>query len=213
MSTEQLAHAISKSKATVSKYESGQIALDVVTLFDIATALEVAPYQLMDCPLPAKAPARTGNNPFGESDQIYLYYLYRHNVHASVLKLGPEDSSGSPAVTLFYDVDDPKVPEECGCIYNGKLFMHETVFSVILHNYHNPVETALLNFTFPMRKSTVLVGMLSGLGSNTFLPAARKVLLSKTILEINGEILERMVIHADNFKEMKRDNMLFVHLD
>lgn len=213
MSTEQLARAISKSKATVSKYESGQITVDVVTLFDIATALEVAPYQLLDYPMPAKAPAATTKSPFGTCDQLYVYYLNRHTVYASVLKMGPVDENGSPAATLFYNVDDPRTPEECGCIYTGKMYMHETVFSVVLNNYHNPVETALLNFTFPMRKSPVLVGMLSGLGANSFLPCARKVLISREPITVDDALLEQMSIRSDTYREMKRDNTLYIHLD
>ena len=70
MSTEQLARMINKSKATVSKYESGQITVDVVTLFDIAQALEIAPYQLMDYPMPGKKPSAPAKSPFGSCDQL-----------------------------------------------------------------------------------------------------------------------------------------------
>ena len=43
---QELGDAICKSKATVSKYEKGQISLDVDTLYDIAAALGVSPEQL-----------------------------------------------------------------------------------------------------------------------------------------------------------------------
>ena len=82
-----------------------------------------------------------------------------------------------------------------------------------MNNYHNPVETALLNFTIPMRKSPVLVGMLSGLASSTFLPCARKVLIAREPLTVDEGLLEQMSIRSDTFREMKRDNMLYIHLD
>ena len=41
MTLQQLADAISKSRATVSKYETGEIALDVQTLYEISVALDV----------------------------------------------------------------------------------------------------------------------------------------------------------------------------
>ena len=44
---QELGDAICKSKATVSKYEKGQISLDVDTLYDIAAALGVSPEQLL----------------------------------------------------------------------------------------------------------------------------------------------------------------------
>ena len=48
-----LAEAIGKSKATVSKYEKSEIAIDIEVLFDIARALGVSVSQLTDYPAPA----------------------------------------------------------------------------------------------------------------------------------------------------------------
>ena len=43
-----LAERIHKSKATLSKYEIGEITVDVETLFDIAAALGITVQQLID---------------------------------------------------------------------------------------------------------------------------------------------------------------------
>ena len=48
MSIQQLADAINKSKACVSKYEKGEITLDIPTLFEIANVLEVLPERLIN---------------------------------------------------------------------------------------------------------------------------------------------------------------------
>ena len=47
-SLDQLAQIIHKSKSTLSKYENGNIALDVETLLEIAKALHVEVSQLVD---------------------------------------------------------------------------------------------------------------------------------------------------------------------
>ena len=52
MTIEVFAQKIQKSKATVSKYENGEIAIDVETLFTIAQALQVSPDQLIDYAMP-----------------------------------------------------------------------------------------------------------------------------------------------------------------
>ena len=44
----QLSAMIHKSKATLSKYETGDIAIDVETLYDIAAALDIRIEQLLD---------------------------------------------------------------------------------------------------------------------------------------------------------------------
>ena len=41
MTLEELASRIYKSKATLSKYEKGQIVVDIETLYSIAEALEI----------------------------------------------------------------------------------------------------------------------------------------------------------------------------
>ncbi len=61
MTLQQLADSIHKSRASVSKYENGEITLDVETLFEIAQVLMVSPSQLMDVrPLDAQ---KRGNIP------------------------------------------------------------------------------------------------------------------------------------------------------
>ena len=41
LTIQQLADMIHKSRATVSKYETGEITLDIETLYDISAALDV----------------------------------------------------------------------------------------------------------------------------------------------------------------------------
>ena len=41
MTLEELAAAVCKSKATLSKYEKGEIVIDIETLYEIADALEI----------------------------------------------------------------------------------------------------------------------------------------------------------------------------
>ena len=48
MTIEVFAGLINKSKATVSKYENGDIAIDIETLFIIANALDISVNQLID---------------------------------------------------------------------------------------------------------------------------------------------------------------------
>ncbi|MBQ7283504.1 MAG: helix-turn-helix transcriptional regulator, partial [Oscillospiraceae bacterium] len=48
MTLQQLADAIHKSRASVSKYENGEISIDVETLQDISNALDVEINQLVD---------------------------------------------------------------------------------------------------------------------------------------------------------------------
>ena len=52
MTMQELASAIYKSKATISKYEKGQITIDIITLYDIARVLNVQISEFLYHPLP-----------------------------------------------------------------------------------------------------------------------------------------------------------------
>ena len=76
---QQLADRIHKSRASVSKYENGEITLDIQTLYDISRELGVTAAQLMDYrperetaqrPIPDMA----GRSPFFQADRLYFYF-------------------------------------------------------------------------------------------------------------------------------------------
>jgi transcriptional regulator with XRE-family HTH domain len=60
MTLDDLSQVICKSKSTLSKYEKGEIALDIETLYELAEALQIHVEQLLYTPAkPASLPARS----------------------------------------------------------------------------------------------------------------------------------------------------------
>ena len=75
MTLNELAEVICKSQSTVSKYEKGEITVDIATLYDIADALRVHVEQLLYV-RPERTELRApGNNPafFTDTSQFYSY--------------------------------------------------------------------------------------------------------------------------------------------
>lgn len=50
MTLEDLSLIICKGKSTISKYENGEISIDIETMYDIANALHIHVGQLLYCP-------------------------------------------------------------------------------------------------------------------------------------------------------------------
>lgn len=80
MSMDELAQAIYKTRSAISKYENGQISVDIATLYDIANALKVSIYDLLyrntpdiDQEYNAEVPAF-----FREVSQLYMYFFDAH---------------------------------------------------------------------------------------------------------------------------------------
>ena len=78
LTLQQLADAIHKSRATVSKYETGEITIDIETLYDISSALEVDLNRLTDYrPDKVKSVASvdySGRSPFFHAERLYFYF-------------------------------------------------------------------------------------------------------------------------------------------
>lgn len=79
LTLQQLADMIHKSRASVSKYETGEITLDIETLYDISNALHINLNQLTDYQ-PVQEPAETSlpsvhhKSPFFEASRLYFFF-------------------------------------------------------------------------------------------------------------------------------------------
>ena len=75
MTLQQLADKIHKSRATVSKYENGEITLDIETLSEISDALHVSLSQLTDFRPPGQehrpvSSVSVGKSPFFQANRL-----------------------------------------------------------------------------------------------------------------------------------------------
>lgn len=210
ISAYELADLIGKSKATVSKYETGKIAIDVLTLYDIAHVLKIEPVQLMDYKDERVRPGAPQWMPFSQYDVLYLYHMRAHKVFTSVIKLNRDSSDGDIAATLYYKLDDLDDLKKCECLYHGRMSCHETVISFIFENYHNPVENILLNFTIPVKKFSIIEGLMSGLSGKTLTPISYKVLLSGETCKQDDAFIESLTIPKEAYKYMKSYNILCI---
>lgn len=207
MSLEELAAKVYKSKASISKYELGQTSMDVLTLSEIAAALGVMPFQLLEADAQQQTPSPSANNPFGKINQLYLYHMVNQRLYASLLRFGHVDETGRMMVTLYHKVDDLNNVERCTTIYHGHMYNCDVVISFFLSNYHNIVENILLNVSVPTNNTSIMTGMACGL--NDFLaPTAIKIVLSQKPLEKGPELYQAVSLTAENLKTAKKVNSL-----
>ena len=75
MTIEELAAAVYKSKATISKYEKGDIVMDIETLYEIANRLHVHVDQLLVSQTPHRVVEHEVNPSFfRDVNRFYAYY-------------------------------------------------------------------------------------------------------------------------------------------
>ena len=204
-----LAARIHKSKATLSKYETGEITIDVETLFDIASALGVSVQQLLDWKPEETAEPVTGEDSFFPQRCTYVYFYdgRSRRIVRNLLEVNRE--SGSPAA-LYYDLASFDRPENCRNLYYGKAEFFDTVTNFMFESQSNHSERVTLTALNPFDRSTEVLGMLSGMSRYPLLPISIKCILSSEPLTEDESLREELTLTQKDIKLIKKLNMFAV---
>lgn len=214
LSQEQLAAGVHKSKSALSKYESGQIPVDVDTLYDIATVLGVEVSQFTDLAIPtADSRIVSSISPFG-GDILYVYY-YDGRTKRTVktrLDLQLQEMRGNEIPCRCYmDVPSFENHEQCKYYYTGLMTHFELVSYVTLLNHGNPMEQIGLCILNPFHRNRDTWGFMFGISYNPITPFALKFLLSTHPLEESELQAEDLTLTKSELKMIKNLNMMLLN--
>ncbi len=207
LTIEDLGKMINKSKSTVSKYESGEIAIDIETLFDIATALNINIINLVDIEVEEKPQAEKSH--FWQVDNLYMYHRSGNKIYLSYIKLRYDDTKHKTIATLYLKIENTEDLTNCESVYQGYMNFHDNILNFNLQNYAYNVESVLMNFFVPIKKVTTLAGLISGLDNTSLRPASYKVILSKNLLSLE-EQKELLQLSKDVIRRLKDEHIFRV---
>ena len=192
---------------SVGKYEQGAISLDMDTLYEVAAALGISPFQLMVSLLPEKTEKE--NQPLQrDRHYMYLYDGRASRIVRSLLASGREEEDDS--VTLFYDIPSFEEPQRCRALYYGRRQKHDFVTNYILENKSNGVEHAFLCVMRSLDRPSEGTGLLSGISSRMLLPASAKCIVSGQALAETDELTESLLLTKEDIRLTRRCNMFIV---
>ena len=205
----ELAAMIHKSKATLSKYETGEITLDIQTLFDLAGALGIRVQQLIDF-APSEQRQRPSSDNFFPQRQIYVYFYdgRRKKIVRSLLTISHE-GVGSVA-TLYNDLSSFSQPESCLNLYFGTVEFFDTVTNFSFESQSNSIERLTLCAANPFDRSGQVLGMLSGMSRYPMLPVSIKCILSAAPMEEDEHLKALLVLSSKDLKLIRSLNMFAV---
>ncbi|MGE8018508.1 helix-turn-helix domain-containing protein [Peribacillus frigoritolerans] len=214
MSAQQLADTIYKSKGTVSKYETGDIAIDLVTLYKIADALNIQVEQLLYIEH-RKATSLLNNLPstfFKNSTRFYSYFYDGRNnkLVKCVIDILAQTDTNSYKTMLYMNVKDFNCYQECENTYWGYTEHYDTLTTIILKNQATPLENMTINILASFLESEKKWGLMSGVSFRPFMPISLKMLFSKTPLAESQELINELKISKDDIRIMKIYNMLSI---
>lgn len=217
MSLEKLALRIHKSKSTLSKYENGQIAIDVDTLFEIANVLGVDISQFVDYNIISNyTPATCYKNPFGTNSNVYLYYYdgrTSRTIKTLLVFKHDQINDGTNSVPCHCYMDAPSFENysDCKYFYTGIMTYFDLVSYVTLNNLSNPMEQIGLCILNPFHHNRDTWGFMFGISYNPITPFALKFLLSRTPLPDSEITKEALVLTKNELKMIKNLNMMLLN--
>lgn len=214
MTVQQLADLVHKSKATVSKYENGDIAIEIETLYGLAAALGIHVEQLLYIP-PNNTTVISSRIPsafFQHSSKFYSYFYDGRNkslVKCVMDVISTSDTSRYKTM-LYMNIKDYDCYQDCENTYYGYIEHHDVLTSIILKNQATPVEQITINILASFLDSDRKWGLMSGVSFRPFMPIALKMLFSKKPLVENQELINELKINKEDIRIMKMYNMMSI---
>ncbi len=199
--------AINKSRSTISKYEHGEITIDIETIYEIAAFFHVSvPALLGEGASAAQEPAALPA--FFDSD---VYYLYLYNgIHRELQSGVLELNARTGAASLYLYFPDLAHYRDCSFLCQGSIHASSNIINFVLDSYPAHDSTVHLCLYQPVRQSEQL---LIGHISSHMLPAApmcTKCVLSKRPLGETPELIEFLRFSKAELAHVKKDNILSV---
>ncbi len=210
LTIEVFASMIGKSKATISKYENGDISIDIETLFEIAKALGVSINQLVDYELPISEDLSSAEEFVGKvRTYLYFYDGRKNRIIKNIIEIQGKGENGKCSANLYADVDDSFDIYKCRFMYQGNMRKYDSLTNYTFENKNNKIEKVFLYAIHPFSHSNYMVGMFSGLSTQPFLPVSFKVVLS--LHPLSEEVVQQeLSITKEQLKTIKKMNMFVV---
>lgn len=220
MTLDQMAREIHKSKATVSKYESGDIVIDIDTLYSISCVLHIPLGRLADMPLPggSKEPAEPeqeaalfATGPFFRTKQLYFYFYdgrYKRLMDG-IIQIGERKNSVMYQADLSLCVvsDNGRSRETH---YTGEVFYSGMLIRFSFINQTNSLEQDLLYIFNPLEARDSTEGLFCGISSADLRPCAFKCLVTLTQQPLDDRLRRDLLFTDREIRRMRKLNMLMV---
>lgn len=214
MTIEELSKIIRKSKATVSKYEKGEIVIDIVTLYDIADALQVHVEQLLFCRPERTSISEKGKNPafFSGLSQFYAYLFdgRANQIIRCVFDVLSEAGESRYKIMMYMNFKDYNNYQNCENTYWGYIEHYDALTNILMRNQDTPMEQVTASILASFLDSDTKWGLFFGISSRPMMPIAVKMLFSKKILKEDEALIKQLKISKEDIRLLKLYNMISV---
>lgn len=203
---ESLGNKIGKTKATISKYEKGEIIPDIITILEICNTLNISLSQLF--PISNNEVNNYSPiNPF-KTQKLYLYYYSENILITSILELKEENNK--ILVNFYNGIKNIKnYANETSYYYEGILECDKTIGYINLYNPTSQgtlLEKIQISFIIPWSQNFKFTNFLILALSPNSIPIVKKGIISvEPILDISHYI-NILKITQNDINRIQHDN-------
>ncbi|QYK66447.1 helix-turn-helix domain-containing protein [Paenibacillus sp. S02] len=210
---DDLSLVICKSKSTISKYEKGEISVDIETLYEIADALDVHVEQLLyNKPKRANImPIKTPNF-FSGVSQFYSYFFdgRSNQLIRCVFDVLSRTEDNQYKVMTYMNFKDYNSYQNCENTYWGYIEHYDVLTNISLTNQDSAIEKASVQILASYLTSDTKWGLFNGFSSRPMMPIAAKMLFSKEVLKEDARLIQQLKVSKDDIRILKLYNMMAV---
>ena len=214
MTLADLSKLVNKNIATISKYEKGDIIIDIETLYEISEALNVPVEQLLYHEQTFKPSAKGVGIPhfFCGVSQFYSYIYDGRNssIIPCVFDVISEIENGTYRVNMYMNFKSYDYYQQCENTYTGYIRHFDAMTYISLVNRDTAMEEASIQILASYLDSDTKYGLFNGFSSRPMMPIAIKMLFSKDRLEQNADLEAKLRVSRNDIKMMKLYNMFSV---
>ena len=214
MTLEDVARAVCKGKSTLSKYEKGEIVLDVETLYELADVLQVHVSQLLYNP-PYKEtiqPEKANATFFSGVQQFYSYLFDGRSgkLMRCVFDVVSHPEPNQYGIRMYMNFKDYARYKLCETTYYGYMEHFDSLTNIMLTNEDSPIEKASAHILASYQSADYKWGLFNGISSRPLMPISIKMLFTKAQLNETQDLIDSLKVSKEDIRFLKLYNMLSV---
>ncbi|MCB6992656.1 helix-turn-helix domain-containing protein [bacterium 210820-DFI.6.37] len=211
-----LANLINKSKSIVSKYERGEVAIDILTIRQIAQTLNVPVSSLLDEDLTHGAPLFRPDDSvdFNRSCSVKTSYVYSYFSHENkpILRVQQIQHADDKAVVYFYPdhIADGKSFE---CYYTGAIVKESSFTRILVSNPVVPDDILIMDFPARFHKHNPVLGYITSISIPPYSPLASMAILSDVPVTDTEWLKSKLTLDKEFLKRCRKVNCFVIPLE
>ncbi len=208
MTLSELADRIGKSIATVSKYESGEVAISIDALIDICKCFNIDPGVML--PMTSTSSDEVNTERYGKFYEELLY-IYWYNGGQNRVRTALIDNRGSSRshTALYMDINSPDEIEKATFIYTGKMDYSDTGTVFLYTNTMPPFDKMTVRVPSFTRRQPHRIGLMLAL-TYYYQNVAVKVIAASVPIKDPSSLLHELKLTNEEIKDIRRSNFLIV---